>query len=154
MVTISDVLRLLPDKKKNCARIWAGYSLLYLPLVASGSNVKATVTTQDDSDFVAMRIKAYATTNATPAVEVPAPQATFLLNVGSNQLFPDGNPEHIGNFVTNATKEGGQALDYPVYVPATTTLQAFTTNLTATDIMLRIVVYGVRIFNYAATGAT
>lgn len=147
MISVAEILRLLPDAKKNNARIWAGYSMLWLPLVGSTSTIKQSITTQDDSDFVAMRMKAYATTNASPPVEVPAPQAIFTLTIGSNQIFPDANPVHVGMIVDNATKEGGHDFEYPVYVPASTTLQAFATNNTSTDMMLRITVFGMRIFN-------
>lgn len=148
MVTLGDILRLMPDSMKNRARIWAEYSLTWLPLLASTTNIKASITTQDDSDFIMTRIEAYATTNASPPVEVAAPQATFTLQVGSNQIFPDGTPVHVGMINDNATKDGGQNVDFPTLVPAQTTLQAFANNLTATDIMLRISVWGIRVFNY------
>jgi hypothetical protein len=146
-VSLTEVIRLLPDSKKNNGRIWAGYSLLWLPLAASTSNVKQTITTQDDSDFIVMRIQAYATTNATPPVENATPQATFTLSIGSNAIFPDNNPVHIGMFLDNATKEGGKDMEFPVLVPAQTTFTAFGNNLTATDIMLRVTMFGIRVFN-------
>lgn len=148
MVTLSDVLRLMPDAMKTRARIWGEYSLTWLPLVASTSNIKASITTQDDSDFILMRLEAYATTNASPPVENGTPQATFTLQVGSNQIFPDGVPVHIGMINDNATKDGGQNVDFPTLVPAQTTLQAFANNLTATDMMLRISCWGIRVFRY------
>ncbi len=150
MVSVTEILRLLPDSKKNNARIWGAYSLLWLPLAASAAQVKATVTTQDDSDFVATRIKTYCTDNAAPPVELTAPQATFTFQIGSTNLFPDQNPVHVSNSNVAAAKDRGHELEYPVLIPAVTTLAAFLTNLTAAVMNVRMVIYGVRVFNYQA----
>lgn len=148
MISVSEALRLLPDSKKSAARLWAGYSLTWLTLGASASNAKATVTTQDDSDFIAIRMKAYATDNAAPPAELPSPQATLTLSIGSNSMFPDGNPVSINDFVVNANDHRGHDFEYPVWVARQTTLTGLLTNLTASAMNVRITLFGIRIFDY------
>lgn len=150
MATLTEVLRLLPDNKRQAARSWAAYSLLWVPLAASASSIKASVTTQDDSDFVVMRIKAYATDTATPPVELTSPQATINFTSGSTNVFPDGNPVHVGNFAVSAGARLGHELEFPQLVARNTTLTALASNLTATAMNLRIVLFGLRVFSYAA----
>jgi hypothetical protein len=144
MMTISEALRLVPDEFRSMGKIWANYSLLYLPLALSAANAKATVTTQDDSYFLGMTMEAYATDTATPPVELTAPQATVLFQLASNLLMPDQNPVHVSTFNTCATKNGEEDLDFPIWVPPSTTLTGLVTNLTATAMNLRIRFRGIR----------
>lgn len=148
MASLTEVLRLLPDNKKQAARSWAAYSLLWLPLAASAANIKASVTTQDDSDFIVMRIKAYATDNAAPPVELTAPQATITFTSGSTNLFPDGNAVHVADFAVSAGARMGHELEFPQLVARNTTLTALASNLTATAMNLRLVLFGLRVFSY------
>lgn len=145
MLSVTEVLRLLAPDKQGKAMLWATYSLTWLPLAASAASVKSTVVTQDDSDFIPMRMKAYVTDNATPPVEVTGPQATFTLSIGSNSLMPDGTPLHIGAANVNATKGKGHEFEYPVIVARSTTMTALLTNLTATAMNVRIALFGIRI---------
>lgn len=144
MLSISEALRLVPDEFRNMGKLWSCYSMLYLPLAASAPNAKATVTTQDDSYFLALSMEAYATDTAAPPVELTAPQATLLLTLASNNLMPDGNPLHIATMNTNATKVGDEDLEFPLWIPPSTTLTAQVNNLTATAMNLRIAFKGIR----------
>jgi hypothetical protein len=148
MASLSEVLRLLPPNRQNAARQWAYYSLLYLPLAASAPAAKATVTTQSDSDFIVMRIKAYATDTAAPPVENATPQATLDLRIADTAFGPDQNPVHIQAFAVSVAERRGHDLEFPVLVPRNTALVGFVANLTATAMNLRIHLFGVRIFGY------
>jgi hypothetical protein len=150
MANLSEVMRLLPPERQKSARNLAFYTLQWLPLVASQANVKATTSTQDASDFVAMGMIAYATTNAAPPVENVSPQATLLLSIGDASFMPDNNPLHIATFNASAGYRKGFEFPFPVWIQRNTTLTGFLTNLTAVDIMVRIHLYGVRVFDYAA----
>lgn len=151
MQSILDVLSLLPPQKQQSARLEAFYSLTWLPLAANAAQVKATVTTQDDSDFIALRLRAYCTDTATPPVELATPQATLTLSIGSNSLNPDGVGLHVGTFTCSAAAREGLEFAYPVYVARSTTLTAYLSNLTATAMNVRIFLEGIRLMNYAAT---
>lgn len=154
MATLSEVLRLLPDASKNAGRQWAAYSMLYLPLAASAANTKGSVATQDNSDFILMRIKAYVTDTATPPVENTTPQATLTLQIGDSQMFPDGNAVHIQNFAVSAADRRGHELEFPVRVPRSTNLVCFMSNLTATQMNVRLVFFGLRVYGTQAPRAT
>lgn len=144
-ITISEALRLVPDKFRDVPKIYAEYSLLWLPLSATAAAVKATVTTQDDSYFLFTRVKGYVTDNASPPAEITAPQLTYTTQIGSNLIQPDQNPVHIADIITNATKNGGEELDYPIWVPPSTTLAMFMTNLTGATVMnVRVKCCGIR----------
>jgi hypothetical protein len=147
MATLAEILSLIPTAKRNSARAWAAYSMQWLPLLASAAGVKGSVTTKDDSDFIVVRIKAYCTTNAIPPVENATPQATLdKLTIGSIAMFPDDNGQHLGQFAISSGDRRGHELEFPVWLPAQTSLNALLTNLTATDIMVRLTFWGFRIF--------
>jgi hypothetical protein len=147
VIALHDVLDLLPAAKRKNARLDAFYSLTWLPLAASAAAIKATVTTQDDSDFIAMRLVAYTTDTATPPVENTTPQATLTLQIGSNQLMPDATGLHIGMLSASAAYRTAYEFSYPIWIARQTTLTGFLTNLTATAWNVRIHLEGIRIMN-------
>jgi len=148
MPQLGEVLRLLPDSRKGSARNWAAYTMLWLPLAANGASVKASTSTQDSSDFIAMRIKAYVTDTATPPVENTTPQATLLLQIGEASMMPDGNAVHLQNFAISAADRRGHDLEFPIYIQRNTTLVGLASNLTATAMNIRLTIYGLRVFDY------
>jgi hypothetical protein len=154
MATLAEVIRLIPQGKQQNARSWGAYTLLWLPLAANGASVAASVTTQDDSDFIVMRAKATVTDTATPPVENATPQATITLQIGGVVLFPDGNPVHIQQLAVSAADRRGHELEFPQLIAPQTTLQAKATNLTATAMNIRIVLFGLRVFNFARASNT
>jgi hypothetical protein len=150
VISLRDALAVLAPAKQQNARLEAFYSLTWLPLAASAANAKATVVTQDDSDFIALRLRAYVTDNNVPPAEVATPQATLTLTIGSNSLMPDGNGLHLGAMTSSAAYRGGLDFAYPVWIARQTTLTGFLTNLTATAMNVRIFLEGIRIMNYAS----
>jgi hypothetical protein len=145
-----DALSLMSQEQQKRARLEAFYSLTWLPLAASAGNAKATVTTQDDSDFLALRLRAYVTDTAATPAENETPQATLLLSIGSNVLMPDQNGLHIGTFTCSKASRAGLDFAFPTYVARSTTLTAFLTNLTPTAMNVRIWLEGIRLMNYNA----
>lgn len=139
---------LIPASARTRATIWSTYTLLWQTATAGQSGALATVTTQNDSDFMAAGIRAYVTSTASPPVEQTAPQATVLLMIGSNSLQPDQTPIPLQPFTSNANKMGFWELEYPIYIPRNTTLTGTLTNLSATDYTVRIVFGGVRVLPY------
>lgn len=150
MTSFLDALSLLTAEQQKRARLEAFYSLTWLPLNASAGNAKATVTTQDDSDFIALRLRAYVTDTATPPVENETPQATLTLSIGSNALMPDQNGVHLGTMTCSKASRLGLDLAFPTYVARSTTLTAFLSNLTPTAMNVRVWLEGIRLMNYNA----
>jgi hypothetical protein len=144
MDNLAAVLSLLPPDVRAQPRAWAAYSILFLPLAANAAGVKGSVTTSDGSSFILTRIKAVCTTNAAPPVENATPQATFTLSIGSLNLFPDGNPQHLQAYAVSSGDRRGHVLEFPTLVDGNTALTCLMTNLTATDFMVRLHLYGIR----------
>ncbi|MEP6494492.1 MAG: hypothetical protein ABJF01_17540 [bacterium] len=147
MARLSEVLSLLPAAKRQWPRAWVGYTIPFLPLLASAANVKGSVTTQDGSDFIAMRIAAYSTTNAVPPVENATPQATFTLALGALKIFPDDNAQPLQAYSVSTADRRGHELEFPQLVEGNTTLACYMTNLTATDMHIRFILWGVRLWS-------
>lgn len=147
MATISEVLQLLAPKKRQFARAWGGYMMTWLPLAASAANVQGQLTTQDDSDFIIMRMRAYVTSDAAPPVENATPQMTMTLQIGTTDFFPVNAAMHLQQLAVSSGDRRGFELEYPVYVSAQTTLIAKLTNLAATAYNVRLAFWGIRIFN-------
>jgi hypothetical protein len=146
MLTLATILSLLPPEMRELPRAWAGYTISYLPLVGGASNAKQATSTQDNSTFILTRIKAYCTTNAVPPVENATPQATFSLSIGTLELFADKTQQHLAPFAVSQNDNRGHELEFPLLVEANTALNAVMTNLTAVDIMVRLHLYGLRLW--------
>lgn len=147
MTQLADVLRLLPAPLQGLQRLWGGYTLQWLTLGATASGLKASTTTQGDMYFVATRIMASATDNASPPAELAAAEVTLTMTLGPNALFPDANPVHLNNFLVGSTSDhGGHELEFPMLVAPSTALTAFATNLTGATVMnVRLTFYGFHI---------
>lgn len=152
-MNISEALRLVPPTFASAPKIWAQYTIPYTTLLASTANQVGKVTTMDDSYFLATSLTAYANNNATPPVELTAPQATYTITLASNNIQPDGNPVPVGLLITNATKRGGLELDYPLWVPPSTNLSTLVSNLTSSAFNLWITFGGVRFLTAFQKGA-
>lgn len=144
MSTASETISLLSSARRQYAHTWSSYSLLFLPLVASTA-ATLTVSPQDGNEFILMRIGAYCTTNANPPVENATPQATFTMKVGSLPLFPDGSSQHLAPYSLSSADHRGHDLEFPVLVPTSTAISVTMTNLTAVDIMVRWMFWGMRL---------
>jgi len=145
MPSVSEVLSLLPTEKRRLAHTWAGYSIQFLPLTASAAGTTLGFATQDGSEFIIMRIGAYVTTTAAPPVENVVPQATFSITIGSYKLFPDDKAHHVAPYSLSAADHRGHELEFPALVQNNTTVSIAMTNLTAVDMNVRWMLWGVRL---------
>jgi hypothetical protein len=147
MSEFTDVLNLLPPAKRGLARSWVGISMVWLPLAANAAGQSASASTGDDGDFIAMRIKAYVTTNAVPPVEIATPQAIInSLKIGSTDMFPDGKGVPLQHFTTSAAERRGHELEFPVLLPGKTLLTCSLADLSGTITQVRITLFGMWIF--------
>lgn len=150
MISIRDALALIPPSKQKNARMLGFYSLTWLPITSAASNQVDTTTTQDDSDFIALRMKAYVTTTANPPVEVATPQLTFSLQVGATgSIMADGTPIHVGTFASSTAERRAYDFAFPLWLSKNTTLTGTLTNLFNADLNVRILLEGIRILGYA-----
>jgi hypothetical protein len=124
-------LRLLDMQgRANDAKDFAGYSLEWLPLAANAQRQKATFTINSDVDFVALSATWYATDTANPPAEVLAPMITFNLSLADRQIYDKDTflKAAFGQQITN-----GFPLMFPLWLPRSTTLNGFMTNLDAAN---------------------
>lgn len=150
MISLSEALSVIDPALRGRARVDAFYSLTWLPITNGSANVPATVTTQDDSDFVPLRMKAYVTSTAVPPVENATPQLTLTLQIGAVMLMPDTNGIEVATFTCSAAQRRGHDFAYPMLISRNTTLTGFLTNLAGADQSVRIFLEGIRILSYRA----
>lgn len=113
------------------AKDFAGYTLEWTPLAANAQRQKASFTIASDVDFVALGATWYAMSTANPPVEVAAPPLTVNLSLADRQIFDKDTwlKAAIGQRVSG--NEGD--LHFPLWLPRSTTLTGFLSNLDAAN---------------------
>jgi len=128
---IGVALRLLDMQgRAGDAKDFAGYTFEWLPLAANAQRQKASFTVNSDVDFVAVSATWYATDTAAPPAEQLAPMALINLSLADRQIFDKDTflKAAFGQQVTN-----GFPLMFPLWLPRSTTLSGFLTNLDAVN---------------------
>jgi hypothetical protein len=154
MMAIYDLLgaaiALLAPNKKTKAKEYATYTLEWNPMTAGAVKQKPTggITIDASYDFVALAAFWYSTSTATPPVESLAPQLLFNMNVtGGRQVHDKDIP--LKNFCGQQVTNGAPSL-FPIYLPRTSTLNGFITDLGNTAQVLRITFHGFLIYDREA----
>ena len=113
------------------AKDFAGYTLEWTPLAANAQRQKATFTVQSDVDFVALGATWYAVTTAATPVETLTPPLTFNMSLADRQVFDKDTFLKAAIGQRNAGNEGD--LHFPFWLPRSTTLTGFLSNLDAAN---------------------
>jgi len=145
-------LALLPQSQRDRSKDYNAYSIEWLPLVASASQQKSSVTIDSSVDFVAISVSGTVTDTATPPVLNTTPQAMLSLQVADRKLFD--KDVHWMNFVGNIGGASGPfPLPFPLFLPRATTVTGFLTNLTATAANYRLTIHGYILHDYSRTSS-
>lgn len=124
-------LRLLDmQNRATDAKDFAGYTLEWLPLAANAQRQKASFTVNSDVDFVALSATWYATDTGAPPVEQLTLQALINLSLADRQVFD--RDTHIKAAFGQQTTNGFPLL-FPLWLPRSSTLTGFLTNLDAAN---------------------
>lgn len=143
-------IALLPPSQRAKSMDYNAYSLEWVPLAASASQAKATVTIDSSVDFVALYASGVVTDTATPPVLIASPMAMLSLQVADRKLFD--KDVHWMNFVgAVASSSSFFPLPFPLFLPKATTVTGFLTNLTATAANYRLTLHGYIIHDYSRT---
>lgn len=129
--TLGAALALLgKNGRLDDAKDFAGYTLEWTPLAANAQRQKSSFTINSDVDFVALAATWYATDTAAPPAEIAAPMVTINLALADRQVF-DKDTFLKAAFGQQTT--GGFPLMFPLWLPRSTTLTAFASNLDAAN---------------------
>lgn len=140
---------LLPQAWKTRAKEYGGYSLEWTPMTANTSNQKATFTTDANVDFVGLFPTWYVTDTAAPPVEQLTPQIMLQLSLSGGRNWFD-KPVHLKNFC-GSQSTNGFPFAFPIWLPRSSTVNAFITDLAGLARNVRITFHGFVIYDREAS---